>query len=90
MNEIDNKEKLKIYFLNFHNEVNRQNKQTVYTYTILNKYKNLDINNVYKTFLRLFYTSYYAGSGLGSSYVRNKSKLKITTFFSKKWDLMFK
>lgn len=90
MNEIDNKEKLKIYFLNFHNEVNRQNKQTVYTNSILNKYRNLDIKNAYKTFLRLFYTSYYAGSGLGNAYTRNKSRSKVMTFFNKNWNLIFK
>ena len=90
MNEIDNKEKLKIYFLNFHNEVNRQNKQTVHSNLILDKYKNFNLMNSYKNFLKLFYTSYYAGSGLGNAYTRNKSKSKVTTFFNKNWNLMFK
>ena len=89
VSDLNTKDKLKIFFYEFHNEVNKQNGQKVENISILENYKSYNMRTVYLNFINIFFKSYYAGSGLGTAHLRNKNKKEIKKYFNNNWNILF-
>ena len=89
VSDLNTKDKLKIFFYEFHNEVNKQNGQKVENISILENYKSYNMTTAYINFINIFFKSYYAGSGLGTAHLRNKNKKKIKKYFNNNWNILF-
>ena len=88
--DIDTKEKLKMFFFSFHNEVNKRVGVDICSIRILDEYKDYNMEIVYKNFLKFFFKSYYSGTGLNRSHIRNSTKINIKKYFNKNWNILFK
>ncbi len=89
VSDLNTKDKLKIFFYEFHNEVNKRNGQQVENMSILDNYKLYNMKSVYLNFINIFFKSYYAGSGLGLSHIRNNNKREIKKYFNNNWNILF-
>ena len=89
VSDLNTKNKLKIFFYEFHNEINKRNGQKVENISILDNYKLYNMKTVYLNFLNIFFKSYYAGSSLGLSHIRNNSKREIKKYFNDNWNILF-
>ena len=57
VDSLNTKEKLKMFFFNFHNEVNKRTKAEAASIQILDNYVNKDMKTIYHIFLRFFFKS---------------------------------
>ena len=80
--EIKTKGELKNFFFNFHNEVNKRKKLNVQNLTILDKYKNASMINMYLYFKQEFFKTYYLANHF-SGWIRNMLLEKVVKFFKK-------
>lgn len=88
LHEINTKNKLILFFFNFHNEVSERIGNKIYDKNILETYKNKNMVSVYLKFNNVFYTSYYTGTDL-TGWILNKLKDKVDGYFRKKWNDLF-
>lgn len=78
--EIKTKEQLKMFFFNFHNDVNKRRKIKQEGIEILNKYKNASMVNVFLYFRQEFFRTYYLANHF-SGWIRNLLLDTLVDFF---------
>ena len=76
---VKNKEQLKMYFFNFHNDVNKSKKQKIFNIDILKKYEHVSIVNAYKFFCQEFFRTVYLSKHF-SGWIRNSIRDKTQKF----------
>ena len=79
---IKTKEELKMFFYRFHNNVNKRKKIKEEQITILDKYKNASMVNVYLYFRQEFFKTYYLANHF-SGWIRNMQLETLKEFFKK-------
>ena len=76
---INTKDKLRIFFFNFHNHTNKNSKSPQFMWSDLKKYRNVRINNVIRAFLQSYPKQYYGNF----SFTGNKRRTIAYNFL--KW-----
>ena len=82
LDNVKTKEELKLYFLKFHNEVNKRTKKKIQDLKVLEIYKSMNMVKVYKYFRREFFRTYYMSNHF-SGWVRNMLLEKLNKFIVK-------
>ena len=76
---VKNKEDLKTYFFNFHNDVNKKKNQKINVKDILKKYEKINMVKAYKFFHQEFFKTIYLSKHF-SGWIRNSLREKIQKF----------
>jgi len=80
IDDMNTRVKMKIFLLNFHNDVNKRLNKTIYTEAILAQYSRINVIKAYQFFNQEFYVQNYMSKNF-SGWIRNKIREELDLFF---------
>ena len=86
--KIDTKKDFEKYLFDFHNFVNKKTQKKIQKISIINKYKNINMDKCWRLFDRQFYRAYISGRNF-QQWRRNGIRDKLNSFFKENWEEMF-